>query len=101
MCIFGAFVVVSLVLTICLIKITLWRSRSRGIKGDQMVGDEMKWAERRVVLDRKIVYESLGTGAGAGGHHQRGRGARMGRSHEAQVGWRELSESERARVKYK
>lgn len=75
--IFAAFLTVSLVLSIILIKWTQLVSRRKGSKGDQMVSEDVKWQERREVLERRIVYES-------------GRGGRGG-----EVGWRELSELER------
>lgn len=60
MLIFAAFLVVSLVASIILIKATQIRSRRQGSKVDQMVGEDMKWQERREVLERKIIGESGG-----------------------------------------
>lgn len=88
-----AFFLTSLVLTIILIKSTQVMSRRRGSKVDQMVGEEMKWAERREVLERKIIWE------GGGGQRLKGRGGgKLGRGPEARVGWRELSERERIKM---
>jgi hypothetical protein len=84
--IFAAFLVVSLFLTIILIKWTQFLSRRRGSKGDQMVGEDMKWQERREVLERRIVYESKGNRLRSGAGPKTGGGT---------VGWRELSELER------
>ena len=71
-----------------------------------MVGEDMKWAERREVLERKIVWESgRGNGSGGGRGHGGGgagvRGGKLGKGAEAQIGWRELSERERGKGKYK
>ena len=62
--IFAAFLVVSLVASIILIKATQMRSRRQGSKVDQMVGEDMKWQERREVLERRIIYEGGGSGNG-------------------------------------
>lgn len=92
---FLSFIITALILTILMIKWTHRVTRKSGSKGDQMVGEDMKWAERREVLERKIVWESgRSSGNGRGGS-----GPRLGRGVEAQVGWRELSERERERGK--
>jgi hypothetical protein len=64
--IFAAFLVVSLVASIILIKATHISSRRQGSKVDQMVGEDMKWQERREVLERKIIYEGTSGGGGGG-----------------------------------
>jgi hypothetical protein len=51
-----------------------------------MVGEDMKWQERREVLERRIVYESKGNRLRSGAGPRTGGGT---------VGWRELSELER------
>lgn len=78
-----------------LVKTTHCLSRRHGSKVDQMVGEDMKWQERREVLERKIVYERRGGGGG------RGKGRTLGKGEQAQIGWRELSERERGRAKVK
>jgi hypothetical protein len=86
--IFAAFLVVSLVASMILIKATQIRSRRQGSKVDQMVGEDMKWQERREVLERRIIYEGSGDG-------KKLRSA-PGKS-EMGPGWRELGEVERRR----
>jgi hypothetical protein len=53
-----------------------------------MVGEDMKWQERREVLERKIVWE--GSGGGRKLKADPGK-SKMG------PGWRELNEVERRR----
>lgn len=62
MLIFAAFLVVSLIASMVLIKTTQIRSRRQGSKVDQMVGEDMRWQERREVLERKIIWEGSGGG---------------------------------------
>ena len=62
--IFAAFLVLSLVASIILIKFTQIKSRRQGSKVDQMVGEDMKWQERREVLERRIIYEGSGGSTG-------------------------------------
>ena len=88
MLIFAAFLVVSLVASMILIKATQIRSRRQGSKVDQMVGEDMKWQERREVLERRIVWE------GSGG--SRKLKSAPGKS-KMGPGWRELGEVERRR----
>lgn len=92
MLIFAAFLIVSLVSTIVLVKSTHFRSRRQGSKVDQMVGEDMKWQERREVLERRIVYEK-------GGGDGKGRTLKSvpGKGAAAVAGWRELKEIERRR----
>ena len=88
MLIFAAFLVASLVASMILIKATQIRSRRQGSKVDQMVGEDMKWQERREVLERRIVWE------GSGG--SRKLNSAPGKS-KMGPGWRELGEVERRR----
>ena len=57
-----------------------------------MVGEDMKWQERREVLERRIIYEK-------GGGDGKGRTLRSvpGKGAAAVAGWRELKEIERRR----
>lgn len=96
--IFLSFLITSLILTIMLIKSTQILSRRRGSKVDQMVGEDMKWAERREVLEKRIIWESGRPGAG---RDTKKKGMGRGRGVEAQIGWRELSERGRSVGKYK
>jgi hypothetical protein len=93
--IFAAFLVVSLVASMILIKFSQISSRRQGSKVDQMVGEDMKWQERREVLERKIVYDS-GRGGGGGAAQRKLKGA-GGVKGGGGPGWRELSEQERRR----
>ena len=88
MLIFAAFLVVSLIASMILIKTTQIRSRRQGSKVDQMVGEDVRWQERREVLERKIIWEGSGGG--------RKLKAVPGKSGMV-PGWRELSEVERRR----
>jgi hypothetical protein len=87
--IFAAFLIVSLISTIILVKSTHFTSRRQGSKVDQMVGEDMKWQERREVLERKIIWEK-------GGGKLRS-AAVGGRGGAAVAGWRELSEMDKRR----
>ena len=60
--IFAAFLVVSLIASMILIKTAQIRSRRQGSKDDQMVGEDIRWQERREVLERKIIWEGSGGG---------------------------------------
>lgn len=59
MLLFITFFLTSLLLTILLIKTTRWlderRSRQGETKVDQMVGEEMKWGERREVVEWRVI----------------------------------------------
>jgi hypothetical protein len=88
--IFAAFLIVSLISTIILVKSTHFTSRRQGSKVDQMVGEDMKWQERREVLERKIIWEKSGG-------KLRSAVAAGGRSGAAVAGWRELGEMDKRR----
>ncbi|OCF39052.1 hypothetical protein I317_07158 [Kwoniella heveanensis CBS 569] len=76
MLIFVSFFATLLVLTVVMIKAnTLFSSSSNDERGkvDNVIGDDMKWAEGREVIERKIIWESAATpntrrgGRGRGG----------------------------------
>ncbi|TYJ52775.1 hypothetical protein B9479_006626 [Cryptococcus floricola] len=78
MLLFVTFFVAFLVFTACFIRCTSFldrrRARKRGgrVKEDTVVGDEMKWAEGREVVERKVVWQNAGHGERAGREMVRG-----------------------------
>jgi len=55
---FATFLVGFLVFSILLIRLTKMSERRRGVnKEDVMVGDDMRWAEGKVVVQPRVIYE--------------------------------------------
>ncbi|ODN92815.1 hypothetical protein L198_05611 [Cryptococcus wingfieldii CBS 7118] len=78
MLLFITFFVAFLVFTACFIRCTSFldrrRARKRGgrVKEDTVVGDEMKWAEGREVVERKVVWQNVEHGKKSGREMVRG-----------------------------
>lgn len=63
MLLFATFCAAFFLFTILLIKFTRLSEKRRGnAKTDQMVGEDMRWAEGREVIEKKIVWESWSGG---------------------------------------
>ncbi|WVO17713.1 hypothetical protein L204_105411 [Cryptococcus depauperatus] len=59
MLLFVTFFLTFLVCTIIAIKVDkIWSQRTGGNKEDQVIGDEMKWGERREVVERRVVWHN-------------------------------------------
>ena len=72
MLLFATFWASFFVLTVLLVQITKLIDKHRGVtKTDQMVHEDMRWAEGREVIERKIVWDS-GPGGSGGGSGTRG-----------------------------
>jgi hypothetical protein len=60
--VFVSFCAAFFVFTCLLINFTRMLERHRGVaREDGMLGDGMKWAEGREVIERKIIYEGGGS----------------------------------------
>ncbi|ODO06587.1 hypothetical protein I350_03943 [Cryptococcus amylolentus CBS 6273] len=87
MLLFVTFFVAFLVFTVCFIRCTSFldrrRARKRGgrMKEDTVVGEEMKWAEGREVVERKVVWQNAGHGERA--EREMVRGVSRGRGLQA------------------
>ena len=56
MALFGTFCAALLVFTVLLIRLNKLSERRRGVsKEDGMVGEEMRWAEGREVVEKRVV----------------------------------------------
>ena len=83
MLLFLTFLGVFSVFTILLIRLTRLHERRKGTaKEDQMVGEDMRWAEGREVIEKRIVWDDAsasGGPVGVGGGRVRGEGSRLGK----------------------